>query len=112
VELPRRSVVTVDMSALTEPDPLILDALVRLQLAARRFGASVRLENACPTLLDLLALAGLADVLPSGVEPSGVEPSGVEPSGVEPSGVEMDRQTEEWKEGLVDEEVDPGDAPA
>jgi hypothetical protein len=83
------------MSALTEPDPLILDALVRLQLAAQRFGASVRLANACPTLVDLLALAGLADVLPA----------------IAPSGVEMNRQTEERKEGLVDEEVDPGNAP-
>jgi hypothetical protein len=100
VETPRRSVVTVDMSALTEPDPLILDALVRLQLAAQRFGASVRLENACPTLVDLLALAGLADVLPA-----------IARSGVEPSGVEMNRQAEERKGGRVDEEVDSGDAP-
>jgi hypothetical protein len=108
VDSPRRSIVTVDMSALTEPDPMIVDALVRLQLAAHRFGASVRLENACPTLVDLLALAGLADVLPAIAR---VEPSGVEPSGVGPSGVEVNRQTEERKERLVDEEVDPRDAP-
>jgi hypothetical protein len=92
--------VTVDVGALAEPDPLILDALVRLQLAARRLGASIQLENACPELVDLLALVGLADVVPMRAE----------------SGVlldrKVDRQVEERKEILVDEELGRADPPA
>jgi anti-anti-sigma regulatory factor len=96
VEPPQRSIVVIDVSALAEPDPQILDALVRLQLAAQRRGASIRLENACPVLVDLLALAGLSEVLPV----------------LRASGVEMDRETEQREEALVDEEVETGDAPA
>ena len=88
--------IVVDLSALTAPDPVVLDALVRLQLAARRIGTSIRLENACSELVDLLALVGLSDVLPL----------------VCGSGVEVDRQVEQREEVLVDEEVEAGDAPA
>jgi hypothetical protein len=84
------------VGGLAEPDPAILDALVRLQLAAQRLGASIRLENACPVLVDLLVLAGLSDVLPV----------------ICASGVEMDRQAKEREEARVDEEVEPGNAPA
>lgn len=41
-----------------------VDALARLQLAARRHGCRIRLRNASPELLELLALMGLSDVLP------------------------------------------------
>jgi hypothetical protein len=88
--------IAVDVSALTEPDLVVVDALVRLQLAARRFGTSIRLDNACGELVDLLAIAGLSDVLPL----------------VCGSGVDVDRQVEQRKEVLVDEEVETGDAPA
>ena len=88
--------IVVDLRALTAPDPVVLDALVRLQLAARRLGTSIRLENACSELVDLLALVGLSDVLPL----------------VCGSGVEVDRQVEQREEVLVDEEVEAGDAPA
>ena len=47
-----------------EPDAVTVDALARLQLAARRRRCTVRLENASGELLDLVALMGLADVLP------------------------------------------------
>ena len=94
---PQTAIVVVDASALTEPDPVILDALVRLQLAAQRLGTSIRLQNPCPELIDLLALVGLSDVLP-------VDCDG--------SGVEMDRQVEHREEVLVDEEVDTRDATA
>ena len=50
-----------------EPDAVAVDALARLQLAARRHGYVVRLRNASPELLDLLDFLGLEDVLP--VEP-------------------------------------------
>ena len=46
-------------------DAVTVDALARLQLAARRHGCQVRLRNASPELLDLLALMGLRDVLPA-----------------------------------------------
>jgi hypothetical protein len=96
VQPPPEAIVVVDVSALTEPDPAILDALVRLQLAARRLGSSIRLENACTELVDLLALVGLSDVLPAWGG----------------SGVEMNRQIEQREEVRVDEEVETGDAPA
>jgi ABC-type transporter Mla MlaB component len=46
------------------PDAVTVDALARLQLAARRYGCQVRLRNASPELLELVAFMGLADVLP------------------------------------------------
>ena len=49
-----------------EPDAVTVDALARLQLAARRHRCSVRLHNASRELLDLVDFMGLADVLPSG----------------------------------------------
>ncbi len=52
-------VITCDLSAVGLPDPEVLDALLRLHLAVRRTGGSLRLLNACPELRDLLALAGL-----------------------------------------------------
>ena len=47
-----------------EPDAVTVDALARLQLAARRKGCRVRLRNASPALLELVAFMGLTDVLP------------------------------------------------
>ena len=45
----------------------IVDALARLQLAARRSGYEVAVTDAPSHLLELIELAGLSDVL--GVEP-------------------------------------------
>jgi ABC-type transporter Mla MlaB component len=45
-------------------DAVTVDALARLQLAARRRGCQVRLRNASGELLELVALMGLTDVLP------------------------------------------------
>ena len=47
-----------------EPDGVTIDALARLQLAARRHGCQVRLRHASSELLELLAFMGLRDVLP------------------------------------------------
>jgi ABC-type transporter Mla MlaB component len=44
-------------------DAVAVDALARLQLAARRHGCQVRLERASDELLALVAFMGLADVL-------------------------------------------------
>jgi anti-anti-sigma regulatory factor len=85
--------VTCDVSALIKPDEVALDALVRLQLTARRLGTSLQLRNARGDLVDLLAVAGLSDVLPlmAGL------------------GLETNGQAEEREEARVDEEVDRGD---
>jgi ABC-type transporter Mla MlaB component len=45
-------------------DAVTVDALARLQLAARRHGSRVRLRHASAELLHLVAFMGLKDVLP------------------------------------------------
>src|ERR687898_626594 len=47
-----------------DPDAVTVDALARLQLAAQRHGCKVRLVDASPELLELVAFMGLRDVLP------------------------------------------------
>jgi ABC-type transporter Mla MlaB component len=46
-----------------EPDAVVVDALARLQLAAQRHRCQVRLRDASPELLELVAFMGLRDVL-------------------------------------------------
>ncbi len=46
-----------------EPDAVTIDALARLQLAARRHCCEVRLRHASTELLGLVAFMGLTDVL-------------------------------------------------
>jgi len=82
--------VIVDVGALTELDLATVDALARLQLTARRLGAVIELRNASRDVIELLAFAGLADVLT----------------------VEVDREIEERKEVRVDEVVDRADPTA
>jgi hypothetical protein len=94
-----------DVSALTDADELALEALVRLQLTARRLGRSIRLCNANTSLVDLLALVGLTEVLPVVDAPGECgEADAVD------SGVEVNGQVEERKQVRVDEVVDRGDA--
>jgi hypothetical protein len=45
-----------------EPDAVTVDALARLQLAARRHGCRVRLRYASAELLELVDFMGLRDV--------------------------------------------------
>jgi ABC-type transporter Mla MlaB component len=47
-----------------EPDAVCVDALARLQLAARRTGCEVRVQHASPELLRLIEFMGLDRVLP------------------------------------------------
>ena len=47
-------------------DAVTVDALARLQLAARRYGCRVRLRHASPDLRALVVFLGLGDVLPDG----------------------------------------------
>jgi ABC-type transporter Mla MlaB component len=46
------------------PDAVTVDALARLQLAARRHGCQVRLRGTSEELRELLDFMGLSDVLP------------------------------------------------
>ena len=46
-------------------DAVTVDALARLQLAARRHGCRVRLRHASRELRELVAFMGLEDVLPN-----------------------------------------------
>jgi hypothetical protein len=86
--------IACDVGSLVEPDQRALDSLARLQLTARRLGTTIQLHHASRALIDLIELAGLADVL---VVVS-VGPD-----------VEVDREVEETEQLGVDEEVHRGD---
>lgn len=68
------------------PDLATIDTLARLQLVARRLGASVRLRDAGAELLGLLDLVGLAQVL---TEDTGVAGSGLQVVGEAECGEEV-----------------------
>lgn len=85
-----------DVSGCEGADVGALEALARLQLAARRRGLRVVFRGASRDLCDLLAWAGLDDALPC-IEGSGVEPR---------------RKAEQGEQPLrVEEEADPRDRP-
>jgi ABC-type transporter Mla MlaB component len=65
--------VVCDVEALVSPDAAAVDALARLQLAARRLHREIRLERASEELAALIELSGLSDVIPNGAG-SGLEP--------------------------------------
>lgn len=46
-----------------EPDAVTVDALARLQLAARRSACRIRLRRASDELIELVAFMGLTEVL-------------------------------------------------
>ncbi len=69
----KRAIVLYDASELVA-DAATVDALARMQLAARRRGTEIRLVGASEALCGLIALMGLADVLKDGslrVDPRG-----------------------------------------
>jgi ABC-type transporter Mla MlaB component len=53
-----------DVGGHVEADAVTVEALARLQLAARRRGCRVSLRGASIDLLGLLSLAGLTDIVP------------------------------------------------
>jgi hypothetical protein len=59
----RPTVALCDVSSV-QPCAVTVDALARLQLAAHGYECRVRLRNASPELLGLVAFMGLTDVLP------------------------------------------------
>lgn len=78
------------------PDLVLVEALARLQLAARRLGTSIHLRDAPPELRELLDLVGLADLI---VGPRQLP-------------LEVGRQPEGGEQLGVEEIVEPGDATA
>lgn len=92
-----RRPIVCDVGALPRADLRTIDALARLALEARRRGRELRIDGASEELRGLVALAGLAEVLPCLVTLR----------------VEMVGQLEERKEaGGVEEERDSRDPPA
>src|SRR3954453_20152010 len=61
---PSAGALVLDVGGLATPDLATVGALARLQLLAKRRGERVRLRQAAPELVELIAFAGLADVLP------------------------------------------------
>lgn len=57
--------VVCDVTGVTRADAVTVEALARLQLTAKRRGGALTLRGVGPQLTCLLALAGLADVLPA-----------------------------------------------
>lgn len=87
--------VICDVHALP-PSTRALEALARLQLTARRAEHRIRLQRAAPELLQLLAFAGLAAVIPYEPLPVG----------------QRQRQAKQREDPLdVEEAVDRGDPP-
>jgi hypothetical protein len=84
---PRRTI-ACDVGELVHPDAGTIDALARLALAARRLGFQIRLNHASDELADLLAFAGLGEVL-------GVEPRGQAEDREQRVGVEKERQLDD-----------------
>lgn len=77
-------VVACDVAGV-DPDAVTVDALARLQLAARQRGCEVRLRNGSDALLELVELMGLTHVLAERTtrvacadhsDPTHTEPSG------------------------------------
>lgn len=60
----RANVIICDVGHITAPDAVTVEALARLQLTARRLGRDIRICGASRGLRDLVAFAGLSDVLP------------------------------------------------
>ena len=56
--------VICDVSAVLSPDAGTVEALARMQLAARRLGRRMKVRGACGALRDLVTMSGLSDVLP------------------------------------------------
>jgi anti-anti-sigma regulatory factor len=86
--------VVCDVGAVVDPDGVMVDAIVRLQLTTRGLGCRFRLRRASPALSELLEFMGLSDVVPLDAD----------------SRIEARRQLEEREQALgVEEEGDAAD---
>jgi ABC-type transporter Mla MlaB component len=57
------TLIVCDVGALDHPDAVVVDALARLQLTARRFGGRIGLRHACEDLQALVDFMGLDGLL-------------------------------------------------
>lgn len=80
-----RASVICDCAQITDPTLATIDQLARLALAARQLGCEVHVRHANAALLELIELAGLADVLRVEVEREPEE-------GEQPGDVEEERE--------------------
>jgi hypothetical protein len=116
--------ITLDVSALP-PDVVTIDALARLELAARRGGLRFRLHDVSDQLRDLIAFVGLSDVLGTcAADGERIDRSVQTDARAKPVrpdagiasdalGVEPRRQAEEREQGVgVEEERELGDPAA
>ena len=87
MDAPRKTI-ACHVGELANPDAGTIDTLARLALTTRRLGYEIRLQRASEELAELLALAGLSDVL-------GVEPRGQTEEGEERVGVQEERQLDD-----------------
>ena len=55
--------VVCDVAGVSDPDCATVDALARIQLTARRLGSELRLRGASDELHEVLAMAGLCEVV-------------------------------------------------
>ena len=55
--------IAVDLAAIERPDAALVDAIARLELAARRAGGTVCIQNAPRGLRELIDFMGLGEVL-------------------------------------------------
>jgi hypothetical protein len=92
----RPTPLVIDVCGITGLDERSLDVLMRLQLVARRFDATIVLRNASRELIDLLVLVGMDDVVQCARRSSGVDG-------------QRDRQSEQREQPLLDEEMKFGD---
>ncbi len=86
--------IVCDVGEVIDPDAVTVEAMARLQLAARRAGRRVFLRRASPELCALLGLMGLSDAVPL-VVGSGVEPEGKPEEREELGGVEERRELDD-----------------
>jgi len=84
------------------PDLSAVETLARLQLAALRLGCSIRLEDPCMELCELLELVGLVDLVPDA-------DSDAADSDAADLLLEASREAEGGEQAGVDEGVDSGD---
>jgi hypothetical protein len=76
--------VPLDCAQFHAGDARLINAVARCYLNARRNGATARVTNADPAMLELLRLCGLAGVL--GVEPRGQAEEREQSLGIEEEG--------------------------